>query len=428
MASGHGLTSDLETSKVSNSISCLLKSPLDQLLSLLERLMDGETPDLAEIKRVNDTIKTVKDIRRPMNLHHLLADERFTPETGSALYSLIGDNSLRQLRRSIDYRPRPSISFLPQKHILTKAQFSWDFDAKEITVAQPLTTLAMYLISGEDLIKRLRLDRQKLFNFLSAIESSYCKLPYHNSYHVCAVLQYMHILLTLGGIKDKCQLDEQTILACYVAALAHDMGHKGLTNDFLIESNDDIAITYNDVSPLENFHASSCIRTLRRPECNFISAESTITYNDFKKLICKLILATDLKQHFQLLSIFQNEDLKSDSVSALQIAIKCADLSHMCGSFLKHSEWVQLLQQEFWRQGDVERLRGMSTGPLMDRSICVPIQGTQKGFFQLIGLPMFQAFSDVFPDAKPMFDAAIKNFNMWMNQGQQTAERNDEND
>ena len=394
----------------------LVHSPINDIITLLERLEQGQKPDPKEVRQILEMVKgcSTEDLRKPLNLKtQLLFDKRFSVETGNALYSMIGDSNEVRARRSLDYRPRASISSFPEKHIFNTAQTSWNFNAFDLKMQQPLTHLAMYLISGEDLIKRLRIDRSKLFNFFSIIETFYTKVPYHNSFHACSVLQYLHILLTSGGVKDRCQLDEQTILACYVAAAAHDVGHKGLTNDFMIKTNDDIAITYNDNSPLENYHASTCIRTLRSPECNFLTAESLIDTRNFKSLICKLILMTDIKQHFQMLSIFQDTDCACDNLPSLQMAMKCADLSHLCNPEPIHIDWVQRLQNEFWRQGDVERLRGMSVSQMMDRRKSVQVIDTQVGFFEVVAMPMFKAFSTCFKDTRQMTDAAQKNLNMW---------------
>lgn len=50
----------------------------------------------------------------------------------------------------------------------------------------------------------------------------------------------------------------------------HDYEHGGFTNDFLVNCQDDLAIRYNDRSPLENHHLAAAFATMRQPEYNFL--------------------------------------------------------------------------------------------------------------------------------------------------------------
>ncbi len=49
-----------------------------------------------------------------------------------------------------------------------------------------------------------------------------------------------------------------------------------------------------------------------------------------------------------------------DSTSRLvqQMIVKVADLSHVAAPTEEHRKWVALLQEEHWRQGDIEREPG----------------------------------------------------------------------
>jgi hypothetical protein len=51
----------------------------------------------------------------------------------------------------------------------------------------------------------------------------------------------------------------------------HDFGHTGVTNDFLVNAKDTLAIRYNDQSPNESFHASGALCLLTVPKHNFLS-------------------------------------------------------------------------------------------------------------------------------------------------------------
>lgn len=58
------------------------------------------------------------------------------------------------------------------------------------------------------------------------------------------------------------------LLSIIIAALGHDIGHPGLTNTYHINGSTDMAITYNNISVLENFHASTLFKTIRKTESN----------------------------------------------------------------------------------------------------------------------------------------------------------------
>jgi hypothetical protein len=59
--------------------------------------------------------------------------------------------------------------------------------------------------------------------------------------------------------------------ANHLLQMIHDFGHKGVNNDFLISTQDALALCYNDHSPHENYHASAAFCLLLMPHHNFLS-------------------------------------------------------------------------------------------------------------------------------------------------------------
>jgi hypothetical protein len=49
------------------------------------------------------------------------------------------------------------------------------------------------------------------------------------------------------------------------------------------------------------------------------------------------------------------------------MALKCADLSHICSPLPIHLKWVAALEEEMFRQGDKEKTAGLHVSPLCDR-------------------------------------------------------------
>jgi hypothetical protein len=98
-----------------------------------------------------------------------------------------------------------------------------------------------------------------------------------------------------------------------------------------------------------------------------------------------MVLATDMGKHFPVLTAVQAKLLdhydaskgagsRYDALTSeqqhimLQLFLKSADLGH-CGLPIRsHLEWVQRIQDEFFRQGDAECARGLPLSPLADRT------------------------------------------------------------
>ena len=116
------------------------------------------------------------------------------------------------------------------------------------------------LFADSGLTAHFGLNGAKLVKFLAEVERGYvASNTYHNALHGLDVGQTMHFFLTEGvGLGNQCSWPEK--LAALTAALVHDVGHRGLNNNWLIATDDPLAITYNYTSPLESMHASKVSR------------------------------------------------------------------------------------------------------------------------------------------------------------------------
>ena len=82
----------------------------------------------------------------------------------------------------------------------------------------------------------------------------------------------------------------------YLAAIIHDFGHKGVNNDFLIKTQDDLAVRYNDRSPMENYHISASWVLLKEEKYNFLKKLPAKALEFLRKLLIDMVLSTDMKQ------------------------------------------------------------------------------------------------------------------------------------
>ncbi|GFH09279.1 phosphodiesterase, partial [Haematococcus lacustris] len=61
---------------------------------------------------------------------------------------------------------------------------------------------------------------------------------------------------------------------------------------------------YNDRAPLENHHLAAAFTLLRCEDLNFLSHLTKPDYMQLRKMIIDLVLATDMKSHFNLVGQF----------------------------------------------------------------------------------------------------------------------------
>lgn len=410
---------------------------------------------------------TELEASRPLRTSISYDEQRaLTPTTPKPVHSL-----QRSMSRTVRMFKSPSE---PVMTVLEKID-DWHFDAfelDEVTGGRPLSTLAFALFTRYQLIAKYQINEVKLARFLCRLEDNYSENPYHNRIHAADVLRTLHVINTRGGVGealDKAQ--DIAIIGTYLAAIIHDFEHKGVNNDFLVKSRDILAITYNDRSPMENHHAAAAWGLLlSNKECEAFSDTNPKVLEVLRKMVVDIVLATDMKQHFSLTSLWnakipmllssapsasQSEvpDLVSKSSTpgsrpesarkkawdtgnggapapqvlgklvvedeelrtlVLQTAMKCADLGHLTHKWEVHRKWVEALEEEMWRQGDAEKARGMPVSPLMDRAKG-GITKSQQGFFDYVVLPQIKGFCKVFPKCTPLLDSAMQNYHNWVN-------------
>ena len=85
-----------------------------------------------------------------------------------------------------------------------------------------------------------------------------------------------------------------------LAAAVHDYAHPGLSNPFLIATRSETAVLYNDQSVLEMFHTAGAFRVMfSTPGCDITEGMSRDQFRQFRETIVSMVLATDLKVHFE---------------------------------------------------------------------------------------------------------------------------------
>jgi hypothetical protein len=218
-----------------------------------------------------------------------------------------------------------------------------------------------------------------------------------------------------------------------VAAVAHDIGHLGVNNQFLVETGHVYALTYNDRSPLENFHCASLFKILREPTTNIFHEAPKDAFQIARKGIVGAILATDMMAHHgmvQELSLFYevNSHLLALGVSnpaTVEMLREPASVQLVSNTLLHFSDlgnpmkpwdlcftYAQLCLDEFFAQGDVEKEKGIPVQMLNDRDK-VNFPNSQIGFIEFVILPLAEKTVDLFPRLHYCADHLSQNLSTW---------------
>uniref|UniRef100_A0A146NLY1 Phosphodiesterase n=1 Tax=Fundulus heteroclitus TaxID=8078 RepID=A0A146NLY1_FUNHE len=296
------------------------------------------------------------------------------------------------------------------------------FKVAEYSGNRPLT-VAMYTIFQErDLLKTFKIPVEHFINFMMTLEDHYhSDVAYHNNIHAADVVQSTHVLLSTPALEAV--FTDLEILAALFASSIHDVDHPGVSNQFLINTNSELALMYNDVSVLENHHLAVGFKLLQEDNCDIFQNLSKKQRQSLRKMVIDMVLATDMSKHMNLLADLKTMvetkkvtslgvlllDNYSDRIQVLQNMVHCADLSNPTKPLELYRKWTDRIMVEFFTQGDTERDKGMEISPMCDKHNA-SIEKNQVGFIDYIVHPLWETWADlVHPDAQEILDTLEDN-------------------
>jgi thiol-disulfide isomerase/thioredoxin len=275
----------------------------------------------------------------------------------------------------------------------------------------------------------INVESQTLFKFISAVEQGYPPNPFHNFSHGVDVLYSVARFLQLIGAGGF--LSEVTLYTLLIAALAHDVGHLGVNNQFLMETSHELAIKYNDRSPMEMMHCSKLFHIVRDPSCDIFNKIDKNQYKEMRKHIIDGILHTDMTQHAPMVKdlglLYQmNSDsfdrlnpgsvVSDDSPHTVQTVMNallhCADISNPMKPWELCQRYADMVLDEFFAQGDKERELGVPVQFLNDRAK-VNRPNSQVGFIEFVIAPMCEVCVQLFPQLGGLADNLGQNIKKW---------------
>ncbi|OHT09444.1 hypothetical protein TRFO_04498 [Tritrichomonas foetus] len=269
------------------------------------------------------------------------------------------------------------------------------------------------------LLEIFKITNEKFFRFITEISETYNKVPYHNWRHAVDVTQFINYELHITKLYEK--LTNQELLGLLVASICHDANHDGFTNVYNEKAETPLGILFKNQSVMETHHCSVAISIISKEETNLFYTLDSDDYKAMWTMIIRLILSTDMAKHFNFLKetneLLDDHPLNLEDPSerfiAMDLILKCADISNVSRPFEMANKWCDVLCEEFFRQGDLETTHGMEyTSPLNDRAH-LDKPKSQIGFYTFVCLPLYQTASRALPPLQANVDQVQSNLETW---------------
>ncbi|XP_013908262.1 PREDICTED: cAMP-specific 3',5'-cyclic phosphodiesterase 4B isoform X3 [Thamnophis sirtalis] len=300
------------------------------------------------------------------------------------------------------------------------------FNVARYSHSRPLTCIMYAIFQERDLLKTFKISSDTFIAYTMTLEDHYhTDVAYHNSLHAADVAQSTHVLLSTQAL-DAVFTDLEILAAIFAAAI-HDVDHPGVSNQFLINTNSELALMYNDESVLENHHLAVGFKLLQEEHCDIFHNLTKKQRQSLRKMVIDMVLATDMSKHMSLLADLKTMvetkkvtssgvlllDNYTDRIQVLRNMVHCADLSNPTKSLELYRQWTDRIMEEFFQQGDKERERGMEISPMCDKHTA-SVEKSQVGFIDYIVHPLWETWADlVQPDAQDILDTLEDNRNWY---------------
>ncbi|XP_038616340.1 high affinity cGMP-specific 3',5'-cyclic phosphodiesterase 9A isoform X1 [Tachyglossus aculeatus] len=361
-----------------------LKTEVANHLAMLEKRVELEGLKVVEIEKCKSDIKKMREEMAARN----------TRTNCPCKYSFLETSKKLTPRRDIPTYPKYLLS---QETIeaLRKPTFDvWLWEPNE------MLSCLEHMYHDLGLVRDFNINPITLKRWLLCIHDNYRNNPFHNFRHCFCVTQMMYSMISLCHLQEK--FSQMDILILMTASICHDLDHPGYNNTYQINARTELAVRYNDISPLENHHCAVAFQIIAQPECNIFCHIKPDEFKQIRQGMITLILATDMARHAEILDTFkeklENFDYTNEEhMTCLKmVLIKCCDISNEVRPTEVAEPWVDCLLEEYFMQSDREKTEGLPVAPFMDRDK-VTKATAQIGFIKFVLIPMFETVTKLFP-------------------------------
>eukprot|EP01083_Nonionella_stella_P240251 840059_1 len=287
---------------------------------------------------------------------------------------------------------------------------SWDFDYFSLwdgPSKDDLLSIIFGFFQEFELITRFKIPTSRLRTFIVSVRDHYYPNQYHNFLHGFSVIHCVYLLLIQTRICGE-HLTRLDVLCAFIAALCHDVEHPGKDNLYLINSESELAILYNDISVLENHHAAKCFQILRQEENDILCGLQPSQKKYLRKVAVAAILHTDMTRHEELVNTLKQvselppkqrfiKESKDDRELLVEVLVHSSDLSNPVLPFDMYNKWANRIVQEFYEQAETEKIENLDFVPYMAKKDPLSVAKLQVNFITYVVAPLWTTIFEVFP-------------------------------
>ncbi|XP_030194190.1 cGMP-specific 3',5'-cyclic phosphodiesterase isoform X1 [Gadus morhua] len=296
-----------------------------------------------------------------------------------------------------------------------------DFSFSDFELSDMETTLAtIRMFIDLNLVHNYQMKYTSLCHWVMSVKKNYRRnVVYHNWRHAFNTAQCMFAVLKSGRLQNN--MRDLEMLALMIAALSHDLDHRGVNNSYIQRSSHPLAHLYCH-STMEHHHFDQCLMILNSPGNQILSGLSLEGYKATLKMIERAILATDLAvymkrrgEFFELTKnsqfVWEDEDHRDLLRSMLMTA---CDISAITKPWPVQKRIAELVATEFFEQGDKER-EELNIEPidLMNREKRDKIPSMQVSFIDAICTQLYETLAGMSEHCSPLLDGCQQNRQRW---------------
>ena len=391
-----------------NDFTNTTKSPINDVASKLEKLISEGAIKPESMNQFTDALNELKSIQtgaqpiRPEPKVPAPVKSFFQAQYGVGQ----GKKPITPIAVTATRRARPPPAQVPKLQSLRLGTKLLDFDFNIWDIQEKdLMNLSYDLFTLMEITKTFNAKEGELEHFINRCMQGFRSNPFHNFRRANAGLQLICAILK----KAQHKLPPYEEAAVVMAAYLHDIDHPGTTNTFQIRTSSQLALTYNDKSVLEQNSASFGAKIIQEV---FSFTLGDADFSLLRTSFINNVLKTDYTKVEKFLTKIANVPInwESQEFRALvgQVLTLMSDLSFAVRKWKQAEYWYDLMRDEQYQQGDMERRHNMKSEPNYDKRLKRSNTDIIVGHFKVFVIPIFQAGLRFFPEFETQIMSTIQ--------------------